>query len=57
MVRRVGRAEARIRRIVAKLIVFDQMPYDVDAEPIDPASKPKTHHLVDGRPDSRVAPV
>src|SRR5262245_869834 len=57
MVRRVGRTEARIRWIVAKLIVFDQVPYDIDAEPIDPASKPKTHHLIDGRSDRWIAPV
>src|SRR5438132_5117188 len=57
MVRRIGRVEVRIRRIVAKLVVFDQMPQNVDAETIDPASKPKTHHLVDGRADSRTAPI
>src|SRR5262249_12416067 len=57
MVRRVSRAEARIRRIVAKLTALDQVPHGVDAESIDPASKPVTHHLVDGRPDGRVAPV
>src|SRR6266511_1997666 len=57
MVRRVGRAEARIRRIVAKLPVLNQVPHGVDAESIDPAPKPVTHHLVDGRPDGRVAPV
>src|SRR6266536_419160 len=57
MVLRVARAEVRIGRIVAKLLILDQVPDDVDAEPIDPASKPETHHLIDGRPDGRVTPV
>src|SRR5262249_53103988 len=33
------------------------VPYSVDAESINPAPKPVTHHIVDGRPDGRVAPV
>src|SRR4029450_8672095 len=57
MVLRVARAEVRIGRIVAKLLILDQVPDDVDAEPIDPASKPETHHLIDGRSDGRVTPV
>src|SRR5262249_18508077 len=57
MVRQVGRAETRIRRIVAKLSVLDQMPDDVDAKSVDAALKPETHCLVDGRSYSRIAPV
>src|SRR5437667_11257863 len=57
MVRQVGRAETRIRRIVAKLSVRDQMPDDVDAESVDATSKPEAHHLIDGRSDSSIAPI
>src|SRR5215472_12517051 len=57
MVRQVGRAETRIRRIVAKFSVLDQMPDDVDAESVDATSKPEAHCLVDGRSDRGVAPV
>src|SRR5262245_66419426 len=57
MVRQVGRAETRIRRIVAKLSVLDQMPDDVDAEPVDATSKPEAHGVVDGRSDRGIAPV
>src|SRR5262249_36497226 len=48
MVRQVGRAETRIRRIVAKPSVLCQMPDDDDAKAVDASLNPETLWLVGG---------
>ena len=50
-------AEFVIEGIVAKLIVFNELPYGIHAESIDATSEPKTHHIVDGVANGRIAPV
>src|SRR5262249_31813917 len=49
--------EARIRRIVAPLIVLDQMPQHVDAKSIDAAIEPEPQHVVHRRPYFGIPPV
>src|SRR4029079_11436914 len=47
----------RIPRIVAKLLVLDQVPHYIDPEPVDAAPEPEAHHVVDGLAHLRIAPV
>jgi hypothetical protein len=51
------RAEIVIEGIVTKLIVFNEIPDGIHAEAIDAASEPKTHDVVDGVANGRIAPV
>src|SRR5581483_3995453 len=39
------------------LLILDQVPDDINAEAVDTAPQPETHHVVDRFPDRRVAPV
>jgi hypothetical protein len=57
VVRRSPRDEERIGRIVPETGRPDQVPQDVDAEPVDPAPQPEPHRLIDCLPHLRIAPV
>src|SRR5689334_4265907 len=57
MMWRVIRPELWIGWIVAKRLVFDEMPNDIDAKTVNPASQPEAHHSIDGGADLRIAPV
>src|SRR5450631_4790372 len=55
--RRPARTKVRVRRIITKFGIFDQMPEHIDAKAIDAFPKPETHDVVDGLTHSRIAPV
>jgi hypothetical protein len=57
LVRRAPCDESRIAGIVPELVVLDQVPQDVDAEPVDAAPQPEPHRLIDRVPHLRIAPV
>ena len=42
----VAGLERRVRRVVAELVVLDQVPQHVDAEAIDAAIEPEAQHVV-----------
>jgi len=46
-----------IDRVVTELLVFDQMPENIDAKTIDAALQPKPQHVEHRLDDLRVAPV
>ena len=47
----------RVRRIVAKLLVLDEVPDHVDPEPVDPACHPEPQHVGHRAPYGRVSPI
>src|SRR3954454_24786569 len=57
MVRGFTRPKHRICRIVAELLIFDNVPHDVDAKPIDATAKPKAHYVIYGRTHLRISPI
>ena len=57
VVRRLPLAKLRIKRVVAKRGILDQVPDHVDAETVDAFAKPEPHHLINGFAHLWVAPV
>src|SRR4051812_16098911 len=55
--RRIAFAVVWIYRVVAELVVLDQVPDDVDAKAVDPAPQPKAHHVEHCGTHLRIAPV
>ena len=49
--------QCRVGRVVAELVVLDQHPHHVDAEPVDAAAQPEAQHVEHRRPHRRIAPV
>ena len=54
--RAIGRPVG-VRRVVAQLVVLDEVPHDVDAEPVHAAIQPESQDVVHLGPHVRVAPV
>src|SRR5271155_5666137 len=54
---RLAGAVIRVRGIVWKGRVFDQMPDDVDAEAVDSLIQPKPEYVMHGVDDFAIAPV
>src|SRR3984885_12734180 len=54
---RLAFAIFRIRRIVAKLRILDEMPDNVDAEAVDSLAKPEAHYVMDGLAHRWIAPI
>ena len=48
-VRRPAGAKTRIGRVVAKLLVLDQVPDHIDAKTVDALAEPEAHDIVDRR--------
>ena len=57
LVRRPIRVKTGIGRIVAKLVVLDQVPDHVDAKAVDALFQPEPHHVIDRGADIGIAPV
>ena len=54
---RLLRREIRIGRVVAKFVVLDEMPKNIDPKPVDASLQPESHHVVDGVSHFAIAPV
>ena len=54
---RLAGAVVRVRGIVGKGKVFDQMPDDIDAEAVDPLGQPKLEYVMHGVDDFAIPPV
>src|ERR1700733_9800334 len=57
LMRRPSFPERRIRRVVAKIRILDQVPDHVDAEAMNPFPKPEAHHIMDGLTHGGSAPI
>src|SRR3954447_26386486 len=57
MMRRIARPEVGICRVVAELLILDQVPDNINAKAIDTTPKPKPHSIVNRLADLRIAPV
>src|SRR3954452_15706338 len=57
MMRRIARPEVGVCRVVAELLILDQVPDNINAKAIDTTPKPKPHSFVNRLADLRIAPV